>query len=329
MKHNDEQMASGQMAGVARTLLVLKNYEWLEAEAKAIGVSIIPIKGIDLLQTVYHEQLDRHVRDIDVLCQGEAECRLLVERLCREHYRLEFPFSMRPEVLAAKQKVSLLSNSPTMVNIDVHLAFVTKKFFSQTIGTFNVDALARCHEGRMDEYDRWLFLAQHAAFHLFSDVKWTRDLAVLYLRYSPEQKTALRERAVCYGFRRVMVAAVYQLRKMMSPQESDTELHALQLSASERRFLSFLRQFDRPFSRKPFDRFIAAWWEFAFIHSRGQRLSSWFRLVFPSKGNLSNIYRINKPVLVVAYYPLHFFISFLSGCFFWLLYAMYAKFSGE
>lgn len=292
---------------LARTLLILSNYDWIRQQATAIGVDIIPLKGIDLLLTIYAETLERPVRDIDLLCRTEDDCRRLAEHLCREEYRLEFPFSLRHEALAAKQKVSLLSCSTTKVNVDIHIAFVTKKFFAQTIGTFNADALQRCHEGHMEAIDRWLFLAQHAAFHAFADAKWTRDLQLLHKDFSAEQQTVLQERARQYGFRRVVAAACYHIGQQPA---TDNLQH----------FLRFIRSFNRPFSRRPFDRLISSYWEFAFIDSASLRLRMWLRLMFPSRGMLTNIYRIRRPAALLLYYPLNILIAGSTSLLFWTTY---------
>ena len=47
-----EKEVKDQASELARTLLILNNYEWLKSEAAAIGIQIIPIKGIDLLQMI-------------------------------------------------------------------------------------------------------------------------------------------------------------------------------------------------------------------------------------------------------------------------------------
>ncbi len=308
-----------QASELARTLLVLNNYEWLKSEAAAIGIQIIPIKGIDLLQNLYAERLDRHVNDIDILCKNDDECRSLVNQLCQEEYRIEFPFAMQPEALASKKKVSLLSCSTTKVNIDVHTAFVTKKFFSQTIGAFNSDALRRCKDGHMDDIDRWLFLAQHAAFHVFADSKWTKDLKLLYDGFSEEEKVSLMQRANEYGFRRVVIAGLYQTMK--DAQDSmHHELRRLNPTSSERHFLSFVKHFDRPFSRTAFDRFVSAYLEFTFISSKSHRFKTWLHLLFPSKGLLTNIYRIKCATSIIIFYPLNLLISGLTSILFGLLY---------
>ena len=304
---------------LARTLLILANYSWIEDQAKTVGIPIVPLKGIDLLQSLYSEQLNRHITDIDILCKNEDDCRTLVGQLCQEEYRLEFPFALRPEALASKKKVSLISCNTTKVNVDIHIAFVTKKFFSQTIGTFNSDALKRCKNGRMDELDRWLFLAQHAAFHGFSNTKWIIDLKLLYDRLSEDEKEALIRRANEYGFKRVLIAGLYQIKKDV-PDSMRQELSRLTLTLSERRFLSFVRYFDRPFSRSFIDRVVTAFWEFTFISSKRHRLASWLHLLFPSKGLLTNIYRIRSTTWIIFFYPLNLLISGLTSILFGLLY---------
>lgn len=317
-----ERVTTGDLQEIddlARTLLILANYNWIENQAEAVGVSIVPLKGIDLLQSLYSEQLNRHVTDIDILCKSEDDCRTLVGQLCQEEYRLEFPFALRHDALASKKKVSLISCNTTKVNVDIHIAFVTKKFFSQTIGSFNSDALVRCKNGFMDELDRWLFLAQHAAFHGFSDSKWTIDLKLLFDRLSEDDKETLIRRANEYGFKRVLIAGLYQIKKD-APDSMRQELGRLTLTSSDCRFLSFVRSFDRPFSRSFIDRIVTAYWEFTFIYSKRYRLASWLHLLFPPKGLLTNIYRIKNTASIFFFYPLNFLISGLTSILFGLLY---------
>jgi len=311
--------AQQQEFDLARTLLILNNYEWIQQEAAAVGVEIIPIKGIDLLQTLYAERLDRPVRDIDLLCRNEEDCRRLAERLCQEEYRLEFPFSLRHEALSVKRKVSLLSCSTTKVNVDLHTAFVTKKFFSQTIGSFNEDAIQRCQDGRMEAIDRWLFLAQHAAFHTFGDGKWIRDLRLLYDAFTPEQLTALHNQTVRYGFRRVVAGALYHIYQD-EPERRQAIMDRLSLTGSERRFLRFIQRFDHPIANKTFAQLINSFWEFIFIAKRTDRIRMWLQLMFPSRGMLTNIYRIRNSSSVWFYYPVNFLVAGFTSLLFWTTY---------
>lgn len=302
-----------QMSALARTLLILNNYDWLCRQAQAAGVRIVPIKGMDLLQTVYKEKLDRDVKDIDILCFCDEDCRRLVNQLCQEDYRLEFPFSMNKEVLAAKKKVSLLSCSTSKVNVDVHISLVTKRFFSLSIGSFNQDAMARCGDSGMQIHDKWLFLAQHAAFHLYCDKKWERDLQVLLPLCGETRELA--SYAEKYGFRRVLLASLYHMHKD-DEQLCRTTLENLALTGSDKRFLKFVSNYDRVFTRKAMDRLIAAFWEFVFIQDRGQRFKSWMQLLFPSKGNLRNIYRVKSTWAVAPFYVVNIVVVMITSLIF-------------
>lgn len=295
-----------EIQNFVRGAMVLQNYNWLREKASEAGCRIIPLKGIDLLQTIYRDTYARPVRDIDIWVDGAESCRRLVEHLCQEDYRLEFPFSMTPENLRSKRKVSLISCSLGKVNVDIHIAFVTKKFFSHTIGTFNEDAARRCGESSMDPVDRWLFLAQHAAFHNFSDPKWTRDLTSLYDDFDSEALDMLESRAAEYGFRRVWLAALTSIGR------SD-RISGGRLRFGERCLLRFLSNSRKPFTRNIRDRILTAYWEFPFIARGKDRVRMTASLLFPDAGTLANIYRVNNRAMLALYYPLNILINSVMG----------------
>ena len=298
-------------AEMVRALLVQDNYEWIARRAQALGIEAVPIKGIDLLQTVYAQRFDRAVRDIDLLCYSEEDCRRLASDLIGEgSYRLEFEFSLRPEALAAKRKVSLLSNVKTKVNVDIHTALVTKKFFSRTVGTFNEDALQRIADGRLEAVDRWLFLAQHDAFHNFSDIKWVRDLKIIYQNFSEQQRAETSRRGEEYGFGRVVQAALWHC----SGQRRETN-----------GFLRFVRRFNCPWKHNLFYRFIAGFWEFAFIEKRSARLRAFRDLIFPNLGTLTNIYRVRHKALLPMYYLLNILIMLPAALLFGAVYIIMSR----
>ena len=316
MEKNSE---SYKLMEQARTLLILNNFDWIKQRALEIGVEIIPLKGIDLLQTIYSENLDRHLNDIDFLCQSIDDCIKLVNYLCQEGYRVEFPFATRPEVLASKKKISLLSCSTVRVNVDIHIAFVTKKFFSKTVGTFNTDALSRCSNGQMNEYDRWIFLAQHASFHLFADFKWTKDLRIIYDGYSGEQVIKLINEAEYYGFKRVVIATLCHIYKDdLATLKRNYSL--IKMSSSDIRFLGLVLEYDRPITRQFLDKITSAYWEFMFIDNRVKRINAWFSLFFPSVGMLTNIYRIKNTKSALFFYPLNLLVSGFTSLLFALIY---------
>lgn len=312
-----EDDIDAQMSAVARTLLILNNYEWLRNEADSIGVKIIPLKGIELLQTIYAKTFDRNVRDIDIMCLCEEDCRRLVTHLCKDDYRLKFPFSMTSEVLNSKKKVSLLSCNLSKVNIDIHINLVTKRSFSMSIGSFNQNAIQRCKDGALDPIDRWLFLAQHASFHMFSDHKWTRDLELLIP--SCGNVSDLIDCANKYGFKRVLLTALYHISKNNNNVQSEFE-NKLKISASEKRFLKFVRLHDRPMSRNPKDRLIIAFWEFVLIQQNTERLRALGHLILPSLGNLRNIYLLNSAWSAILFYPINLLVSITMSIIFWLYY---------
>lgn len=189
----------------------------------------------------------------------------------------------------------------------------------QTIGTFNTDALGRCKDGHMDDIDRWLFIAQHAAFHNFADYKWIVDMKQLYDLFTDGKKSVLILKSNQYGFRRVLIAALFHIKKNYS-ESFQCDLTSLNLTSSEQRFLSFIDYFDRPFSRKTFDRFVSTFWEFTFISNRSKRQMAWFHLLFPSRGLITNIYRLKMSTSLLFFYPLNILIAGISSSLFGILY---------
>ena len=96
---------------------------------------------------------------------------------------------------APKQKMAFLARTPLETDVDVHTAFVSKKFFRHHCGSFNRHALRRCSpsgeaEARMDRLDEWVFLAQHACFHRFEQEKWLMDLLRILEGFSEEDRPA-------------------------------------------------------------------------------------------------------------------------------------------
>lgn len=299
---------------MARAMMVLDNYEWLRQQAAAVHASIIPLKGIDLLLSLYSSTLDREVSDIDIYCHGDERCLALAHRLCENGYHPEFEFTLDPVTMAAKRKVSLISDNPLRVNIDIHTAFVTKKFFSQSTGSFNADAYRRCVSGSMDPLDRWLFLAQHAAFHNYSNPKWVRDLVLLLEDMDETMRRNLSDRAAEYGFRRVLLATLQAMADDCEAARRDLE--SQDLAAGEIGFLNYIARYRRPMRRTLHDRLVAPYLEFSFIDNASQRKNAWRRLFLPDAGTLTNIYRVRHKALLGLYYPLNIMVVGASAAVF-------------
>lgn len=313
-----------QTWNVVGAMMVLENYRWLRHEAEEAGVRIVPLKGIDLLQSLYAERYDRPVRDIDVWTDSEASCRRLAEHLLEGGaYRLEFPFGLDPATLHAKGKVSLVAAAPLKVNIDLHFAFVTKKFFSRTTGSFNADAGIRASSGEMDPLDRWLFLAQHAAFHSYCDPKWPRDIGLLYEAMSPGQREELAQVAGRYGFRRVLLASLQRLSAEYPAAAA--ALETTPVTRQEERFLRFAAR--NMITRKHTlrERIVSSYWEFTFIDTSADRRRMTRRLLWPEKGTLANMYRIRHTWLTPFYRALNLAVSSLSCAAFWTGYRISSR----
>lgn len=298
------------MARMARTLLVLNNYKWLVDQARRLDVRIVPLKGVDLLNSIYAGDLNRDVSDIDILCPGHDNAIRLVRFLCEDDYRLKDPFAMREENLSVARKITLKSCSLNKIDIDIHLVPVTKKFFSHTVTDFNNDAILRSSISGLSVYDRWMFLAQHAAFHNFCKEKWVEDLRIIYRQFAEAQIRDLRDECEKYGFRRMYLAAINKLSGTKVLKENE------KLNASELSFIRYLNNTPQSFGRSVMDRVRSSYWEFIFIDGKRKKFSEYLRLMFPPKGILANIYKFRNKGGYFLFYPLNILITGLTGTLF-------------
>lgn len=274
-------------------------------------IRVIPLKGIDLLETVYADTLDREVRDIDLLIPDPDSFLKASLRLMDHGYRPEFIFALHNDALRYKNKVSLKSPSSGLPDVDLHLQGVTKKFFAATTGSFNRDMVARATECatrkgvmRLEIADKWLFLAQHLAFHMFNGLKWLKDLWLLQRGMTDEQIRELANRAHAYGMTRITAAAYYHLNKHFGKREA-LRLPDMTGEAGSQ-FMEFIRTNDRQFNhRSKHDRFIAGFWELAFIDDPAARDRAFRALIFPPPGVMKNIYRSKSAIMAALIYPVH------------------------
>lgn len=299
---------------VARGLLVLKDFEKLVQECRGIA-RIVPIKGVALLLTLYRDSYARPVGDIDILIYPRGCMSELKVLLAHKGYFPERKSATSSEELKYKHKCTFKSSGKT--DIDVHLDFITKKFFSKTCGTFSKDAFSRCYpydfEGMeiylMNQADQWLLLAQHACFHLFCGEKWIKDLYLLQTAMTEKELQELGLRAGYYGFGKIVNATLYHLEK----HYGNDALRIFEIKEC-RSFLlmKFIKKCDRPFLRCVRDRFIAAYWEFVFIDKKNAQFKAFMALLFPGLGMLMSIYKWRIKVLVLLFYPMH--IIWVSCC---------------
>ena len=179
----------------AHALICLDAFDKLCVKAKG-NFRLVPLKGIDLVRFLYADTLDRELNDIDLLVIPAGRAMGFIELLQRDGYRPEFSFALDEAALRKKRKVSMLSPSERVPNVDVHIALVTKKFFSHTINGFNEDAVSRLKVvdevvSVLDNVDRWLYLASHLTFHFLEGDKWYLDLALLMERFDEEERLTL------------------------------------------------------------------------------------------------------------------------------------------
>ncbi len=272
-------------------------------------ITVIPLKGIDLLESLYAETLDREVNDIDLLVPVPGEFTTALERLMAHGFTPEFKFALDADALARKRKVSLKSPSPALPDVDLHMTAITKKFFSTSTESFNSDIVKRsapCPQRksvrRLDTVDKWLFLAQHLAFHMFNGKKWVKDLWLLQRDMSPAEIDTLISRAHAYGMTRIVAATRYHLWRHFSNRGG---IHIPDIETNNR-FMDFIRHNARQFNhRSNRDRFIAGFWEMAFIDDLHKRRKAYLRLIFPDLGTMKNIYRTRNLILTSALYAVH------------------------
>lgn len=313
-KHREENFE------IARSLLILSQFDELCKLAEGL-CEIVPLKGISLLRGLYHSNLDRAVGDIDLLIIPAENLGAYIDRLQQNGYELQFDFMRHKATRERKRKVALKSKAKHLaVDVDLHTAFVTKKFFSQSVKDFNRDALTRCTLAgngirQMDSTDEWLFLAQHATFHLFSDPKWLRDLDLLSRQMSSDEWQQLTERARHYGFLRIHYLTTVYLKSFGLNFQ-----HPLPELCGGKLFRRFTESYFPNRVSVLTQKLTNLFWEFLFIDSTNARLRAYGQLLFPSLALLRNIYRVKKRIWAVLLYPLHLPLSLLAMLLFGAIY---------
>ncbi len=309
-----------------QAMLLMKAFDDICDKAKG-KIRIVPLKGIDLVRFLYADTLDRELKDIDLLVMpaeksgagtpSSSRAHLntlspsqgIIELLQNDGYRPEFSFALDETALKKKKKVSMLSNSDRKPNVDVHLALITKKFFSTTINGFNDDAISRTKAvdevvSVLDGTDRWLYLASHLTFHFLHGEKWFRDLILLMDRFDEAEMALLVERTKQYNFERI-VSAVYSRMISIYPKIAGRiDMQQLLPDRGGKRFLRYMEYLEaHPKKIGRGLRLARYYWEFVFISKKSQRRRCFMRLIFPSLGDLQNIYRCHAAVALLLYLP--------------------------
>lgn len=303
MKETPTRQAERERAA-ARSMLVLGQYEELKRLAGGV-CRLVPLKGVSLLLTVYDDGR-REAGDIDVLVAPPAQIATFAARLEKAGYRRQFDYLHDDSALAGKQKMAFLARTPLETDVDVHTAFVSKKFFRYHCGSFNRDALRRCipsgdTEARMDRLDEWMFLAQHACFHRFEQEKWLMDLVCLLDGFTADEKQTLSERCDFYGFHRVALVACDEL-KQYSP---DSVLVDIKRRPDDESTLRQARRMLHGAHGRAMRRIIAWMWEIFMIDTRPGRRKACRRFIFPSAAELKATYRCSSRWLMPLLHVVH------------------------
>lgn len=268
--------------------------------------NIVPLKGISLLQTIYNKNFDRAVGDIDILIFPGDKLQELIGRLKDHGYTPQFKYLQSPAAKEVKRKVAMRSPDVRLYSdVDIHTAFISKKFYNRYSGSFNEDALSRCRHTSgnvyfMDDIDQWLYLAQHACFHLFSKEKWIHDLYLLWNRFSGSDKEILKKRINQYNFRRTVIATFHFLHKAYQ----DFNPKILIEADTDKRFCLFLSNISESarFKRRTTVKYFH---EFMFIDNGRDRKKAFMRLIFPPLSLMMTIYRSKNKYLLLPLFPLH------------------------
>lgn len=291
-----------------QALILLNAFDNICAKARG-HFRIVPLKGIDLIRSLYSDTLDRELKDIDLLVIPVEQAKDFIKILQQDGYRSEFSFALDDAALRKKKKVSMIPSSERLPNIDVHLALITKKFFSSTINGFNQDSLSRLRVvdevvSTLDDIDRWLFLAAHLTFHFLEGDKWYRDLALLLANFDTDDILTLLERTKQYNFERVVCAVFARLQSKYPDIAGQIEIDQIIPEKSKKRFMRYIKFMTaNPKYLGHGLRVARYYWEFVFISKSRQRQHAFVKLLFPSLGNMQNIYRCNAKYAVFLYLP--------------------------
>ena len=281
------------------------------------NATIIPLKGISLLFSIYKENYSRNVGDIDLFVSGN-NLETLVEALKNLGY--VFRNKSIDNRLQSKRKFDMIHPNKKYCDLDIHIDLITKKFYRTSTGDFTSFALSRLrtieHNNKtiflLSPVDEWLYLAQHYCFHLFSNDKWLKDLYLLQNNFSGEEITELVAIAKRFHFERVVTA----VSRNLSHQYPQNRIKIPELVTKKHYFFDLLfRNFNQKYSYTFFNRIIAVYWEFIFIDTFFSRQKAYLQLLFPRLNVLSDIYNCSSKMICLAY-PVHLLLVFFSSIMF-------------
>ena len=300
--------AANDFGHQVQAMICMSAFERLCAKVKG-QFRLVPLKGIDLVRFLYSDTLDRELRDLDILVVPAEKAMDFIGMLQQEGYRAEYSFSLDKAAMHEKKKVSMVSGSERLPDVDVHLALLHKKFFSNTINGFNQDALSRIKDtddviSVLDDVDRWMYLAAHLTFHYLEGEKWYRDLALLLERFDDSQIQILMNRSRQYNFERIVGAVCFRMQSTYPKVVERVPFQQLLPGKKGRKFITYIIYMAAHPKRLGHGfHLVRYYWEFVFISKRSDWRRSIGKLFFPSLGNMQNIYRCHAALAVLCYIP--------------------------
>jgi hypothetical protein len=278
--------------------------------------SIVPLKGISLLFSIYKDDYLRNIGDVDILVP-ENNVEILIAKLKELGYVFKNHINNR---LLSKRKFDMIHPEKKYCDIDIHIDLINKKFYRLSTGNFTPFAMSRLtkttynHQNisLLSPVDEWLYLSQHYCFHLFSNDKWLRDLYLLQCRFSNEEIAELVTVATKFHFKRIVTAVSrclknkYRHDKIKIPEIVSGKHCVFDLAS---------RNSGKKFAYTFSNRIIAFYWEFIFIDSFRSRLNACLKLLFPEPIVLMDIYN-RKSKIFYCLYPLHSIGVLLSSILF-------------
>jgi len=281
-------------------------FEKIAHRCRTRGFSILPVKGISLALTLYATDPGRRqLSDIDLLVLPDDLPRLatVLEEL---GYRPKKPQMLKPAYQKHKGKAEFVTQTPGLPPIDVHTAFIVKKFMARHSGMplGTVFSRARQIQGQqkplavLDPVDEWLYLAYHFCLHhRFAGLKWLDDLQQARLQLREGDGPTLFQRAQEAGLTPVLTATVDLLDRVYGPAPQpwrpfppwpQSRLTHIWLEDAFLPAKLVARELEHGHGTLT-DRLSAFFWEFLFIGEARQRRTALLRLLFPGKELLSTI----------------------------------------
>lgn len=281
-------------------------FEKIAERCQKEQIRVLPLKGTSLSFTLYRDDPGRRqISDIDFLVQ-EKDVECLIPILTKLGYVVKNPQMLTQGYLENKKKIEFLAKNPADPGLDVHTAFIVKKFLGAEVNIplEELFARARMTNGTrtslevLDPIDEWLYLAYHFALHhRFAGLKWLDDLYCATQNLSDEAGNALRKKAEAAGLTTTVNAVLELLERVYGlPKEKTWLRMGRPIDSTIEVWLEDAFDPQKLMCRDlehgqgtVLDRLSSFFWEFLFLDTPGQRRAALLRLIFIKRELLGTI----------------------------------------